>query len=126
MAAANGRRKAKIARLLRAAPVAVAAAMSAGYPTGAESGKTFTLSIEPETAAFRAECTLHMAGGGTETVTLASDEKLQRTFQAQALSCRVEQTTGPGRLQVEIRSSTGSVSRSSTSGRHSTLAIAAS
>jgi hypothetical protein len=91
-----------------------------------QGGKTFTLSIEPEGAAFRAECTLQLAGGGTETVTLASDRKLQRTFQAQALSCRVEQTAGPGRLQVEIRSSTGSVSRSSTSGQGGTLSLAAS
>jgi hypothetical protein len=125
MAAAGSRDNGRIERL-RAGLLALVAAMSAGHPAGAQGGKTFTLSIEPETAAFRAECTLHLAGGGTATVTLASDEKLQRTFQAQALSCRIEQTTGPGRLQVEIRSSTGSVSRSSTSGQRSTLAIAAS
>jgi hypothetical protein len=56
-------------------------------------------------------------------VTLASKQRLQRTFQAQGLSCRIEQTKGPGRLEIEIRSSTGSVVRSSTGGQGSTISV---
>jgi hypothetical protein len=77
--------------------------------------KELTLRIEPEDGTtFMAHCTFE-TDGKSQTFDLEGAELVERRFQGEALSCRIIQTSEGG-LLVDMRTSTGSSSRSSTSG----------
>lgn len=84
--------------------------------------KELTLRIEPEQGtAYTARCTLE-TGSGRQTHEFSGAELLERTFQGDSLSCRIVQTS-EGSLVIDLTSSTGSSSRSSTSGGSGALTM---
>jgi hypothetical protein len=68
---------------------------------------------------FEAECEL-TRDGATETARFAGAVPVEKRWQAEAISCRIRQTSAEGHLQVELTKG-GNRTRSRTSGQGSTL-----
>jgi len=99
-----------------------------GTPGGAYAmdAKMFTLEVTSTgRATFEGECVLSVADG-EQRLTIAGETPFRREVRGTKLSCSVTQLTTDSALTVEIRSSTGNVSRSRTQGGGSAVRMTVS
>jgi hypothetical protein len=105
-----------------AAAVASLVAVTGGATMAVSAADAVDLRLTGEEGVkFEATCEL-TRDGATETARLAGAVPAERRWQAEAISCRIRQTSAQGHLQVELTKG-GNRTRSRTSGQGSTLSL---
>ena len=102
--------------------VVVAALMGAASGTAAAGGDSVNLRLTgADGVTFEADCEL-IRDGATETARFPGAVPVEKRWQAEAISCRIRQTSAEGHLQVELTKG-GNRTRSRTTGQGSTLSL---
>ena len=106
--------------LTRIAALAGLCAMATGSAAADTEGNIqLTISGDKQTR-FSGECVVTLSDGREETIPFGGSVPLERRLHGSGLSCRLQQDSEHGSLQVEVRKN-GNVSRSRTQGKGSVV-----